>query len=221
MSTINRLLQKTKDKNFRLFLLGGTILFVVFWYIRILAENGTIVQDKVDWNIDQGYTMLVWGIALVLYCSFLLFYTRQLFFRQKQVTLLHKTLFASYLFLPILVMVFMQWMSHDPNFNLYHVEGGLLAEYDKIAHFLAAMLIVMLVGLATKSKSYIMVAYTFFLLYELFEILVNYQMYISGAGIVTTVDAIMAEIGDVIPDIIADTLGAITGFILIRKQVKR
>ena len=46
-------------------------------------------------------------------------------------------------------------------------------------------------------------------------------MYISGAGIVTTVDAIMAEIGDVIPDIIADTLGAITGFILIRKQVKR
>jgi len=221
MSTITRLLQKTRDRTFMLLLLGGTILFVIVWYINYITTTGSITQDQLDWNIDQGYTMLMWGVALTFYCLFLLFYTQQTFFRQKQVTAMHKTLFASFLFIPILILVFMQWMSHDPNLNLYHITGGLLAEYDKMAHFLAAMFIIMLVGLSTKNKSFIIMAYMMFLLFELFEILVNYQMYISGTGLTKTVDTIMAEIGDVMPDIIFDTAGAITGYILIRKQVKR
>ena len=81
MTTITRLLQKTQDKNIRLFLIGLPIVIVILWYVNYIGENGTILQGDSDWNVDQGYTTLMWAIALVGYCLFLLFYGIQMFFR--------------------------------------------------------------------------------------------------------------------------------------------
>jgi hypothetical protein len=48
-------------------------------------------------------------------------------------------------------------------------------------------------------------------IFELFELIINYQI---------SMDAFLLEMVDVVPDLIADTLGALVGYIILMKRYK-
>ena len=222
---MSKLARLSKDSNSRFLILAGVIAFIGLYYYVFITNNKTILQNTSDWGIDQGQTMLFWAVVLIAYVLFMIVYAQQNILRQKQITKLHATIMGTWLFLPMLFIFFLQWFSHAPELNLYKLQGTILKDFDKFAHFGATFLVVVLFGLAFKRNpvAAMIIVYLIVLLFELFEIIVNFYLIELGLNYVWAGNpsGLMSEIGDVMPDIIMDTLGAIGGyFVVMRRRSK-
>lgn len=227
MSSISRYFKKLENPVVRRYLLFGVISLILVYYFNAIIINGGIEQGKVDWGIDMGYTMLFWGIIIILFVIFILYYPRTYIVREKTLSKIHQFLRTSFLLYPILALLFLHWISHDPNLDFYHQDTGILVIFDKATHFLTAFLItaVLIGALATRqtAKYYIIIAILIAVSFELAELVINYYLYDMGFtdSFSGPLNSLLSEIQDVIPDMVANLLGVAFGYAYIQNKVKQ
>jgi len=186
-------------------LLYGTLVFIVFYFVVRLISLGSLEIEEKDWGMDMGYTQLFWGMVLVVYILFLLYYFQQKRFRFTELDKAYLLFTSSTLFFLIGLFLFGgQFVLHDPGIDIYHLPG---AEYiDKIGHFLAFAVGTVILLKIHPSRLALIVIFLFGLSYELFELVWIWELG-QDAGM-----SFSSEINDVIPDVVANVMGIAIGY---------
>lgn len=210
------------DEKKRIWLVYG-VLFVVFaYYVLILLTRGTIEQTgQTDWGIDQGYTMLFWGMVLVGFILFMLYYKKQTLFRDKLLDRTHFVFWATNFFFIMLSLNIWMWISHSPQINFYHIWNLDNNEqlFDKVTHVFVAFLWTITALAIRPERSTLLIVWGSMALYELIEILViiNFEGTVLDITSETTFDV---EVRDVPFDLLANTVGWLAAILLMRKRIK-
>ena len=86
-------------------------------------------------------------------------------------------------------------------------------------HFIVAFGLTLVALAIYPKKTTAIIILMLFMLFELFEVVFIYNLGNTGLA-VNTYETLMFEIGDVIPDIIVDTLGWALALILMKKKIR-
>lgn len=196
------MLQSIFSTRNRVFILFGVIVFVFSYYIMLFINERTIEQGIVDWGIDQGFTMLFWGILLVAICLFFIIYPNQNIFRDRNITRTHAVIFGSVIFFAVVGASFFSWITHDPTLNFFHNPYWDNFPVDKITHFFWSFALTLTVLTIRPRKAYAIILWCVFALYELFEVVVIYNFGDTNFNNVFTL-----EMADIPLDLIFNTIG--------------
>lgn len=217
----------------------GIIIFLFYYFLVLFNDDFALIQNIADWGIDQGVSALLWGIIFTLFSFGLLVYPFQKRFRSKSGDSLYKILMAYPIGFIFYLLFFWQWFSHLPIFNFYHSDNPFVITFgDKVLHFLVSVVIVLLAVKWIPKASTVFVVFLLVNSFELFEVVfivnfsglyeINYeiipfldmlleevqQLFQVLIPIREVQDQILHELVDIVPDIIANTIGVFAGYLL-------
>ena len=222
------------------------IIVLSYYYALVIFTEEAFLQGVADWGIDQGVSAFLWGIVLLIFSVILITYPLQKKYRSKDADSLYILLVSYPIGFLIYIMFFWQWFSHLPFFNFYHVGDPLVITFgDKVLHFLVAMIMV-LIGVAWKpKKTTILIVFLLTISFELFEVIfivnfsglyeINYQIIPLLETLIVEIQSlvqvlipvidvqeqIIHELIDIVPDMIANSLGIFVGYIFTRKAIAK
>lgn len=235
-----------KYQSVRIAAITGIIIFLIYYSLVLFNEDFSLLQNVADWGIDQGVSALLWGILFVIFSIALLVYPFQKRFRSKSGDSLYKILMIYPIGFIFYILFFWQWFSHLPIFNFYHIDNPFVITYgDKVLHFLVAIILVLLAVKWIPKASTIFVVFLLINSFELFEVIfivnfsglyeINYeiipfldllleevrQLFQALIPITEVQDQLVHELVDIVPDIIANTLGIFVGYLLTKSTIKK
>lgn len=227
IARVSRYMQRTFPPRTRKFIILGLIGVIVVYFMVIIGIRGTFEQGQTDWGIDQGYTQLFWGLVAILCLGAVLSYPIvKKRVKSPALDRLYYVIFSTGFFFIFLFIVTFQFWTHDQYINFYHRMFGLdelfgkdnwnLIFVDKIGHFVASAIIVIFLLYVFPRKEWVLIAWAFVNLFELFEIMVIYNLYVAGSA-QHTLETMLYEIGDVTWDVILNTLGVLVGYYVATK----
>ncbi len=204
----------------------GSVAFVIIYFSVRLLTTGTLEVEKLDWGVDMGYTQLIWGGGLVGFSIgliLLMYLLQKGMLRINEIEKIALILVSTPIFFTLLFFLAFQFLAHDPNIDLYHnlqEEMVFNSGFDKIGHFLLSFVLTIAALKFSPRRSTILlvllVIWMFVAVYELIEI-----VFIYSFSDLPVEDWLLPEIGDVVPDLIVDTLGIALGALVMRKEIKR
>ncbi len=234
-----------KHQSVRIAAVTGIIIFLVYYSLVIFNENFDFIQNIADWGIDQGVSALMWGIIFTLFSIGLLAYPFQKTFRSKSGDSLYKILIGYPIGFIFYLLFFWQWFSHLPIFNFYHSDNPFVITFgDKILHFLVSVVIVLLAVKWIPKASTVFVVFLLVNSFELFEVIfiVNFSgLYEISYEIIPYLDLLLVEVQqlfqvlipirevqdqmihelvDIVPDIIANTIGVFVGYLIAKPIIE-
>jgi len=186
-------------------LLYGLLIFIPVYFLVRLLTSGTLEVGIPDWGTDMGYTQLLWGLFLVVFLVFLLYYMKQTHFRLAELDRAHVLFTSSTIFFLIAIVFFGgQFVAHDPTINAYNVPD--LGLFDKLGHFITSAFVAVILLKIQPTRLMLLVAFLFGITYELFELVWIWELG-QDAGM-----SFSTEINDVIPDVTVNILGVACGY---------
>jgi len=235
-----------KYQSVRIGAILGILMFLVYYALVLFDDDFAFIQNVADWGIDQGVSAFGWGLILVFCSLAILIYPFQHRFRSKNADTLYKILIAYPIGFLVYILLFWQWFSHLPVFNFYHSTNPLVITFgDKFLHFFGSLVIVLVAVKWIPKKSMIFVVFLIVNSFELFEVIfivnfsglyeVNYsiipyldlvleevrQLFQVLVPIQEVQDQILHELVDIVPDIIANSLGIVVGYLFTRKTIEK
>jgi len=208
MVTLNQILRKIQTPQFKVVLLVLIVVAIPIFYINLIFIEGTILQDKVDWGIDMGYTMLGFGIVAFLISLFLLLYSRQQYFRNRTITKVHKTIFGTIIFFAVIGALLFAWLAHEPNIDFYNNDFWDWSPVppDKFGHIFWSFIFTATILAVRPSKMIAILVWMGFTLWELLEIIIINNF--GGTQFDKDVATVLTqEITDITLDLLANTIG--------------
>jgi hypothetical protein len=224
----------------------GIITFVIYYFLVITTEEFNLFQDVADWGVDQGVSALGWGLIFTFFSITLLVYPYQKKFRSKNADKLYAILIGFPIGFALYILFFWQWFSHLPFFNFYHLDNPFIITFgDKILHFLVSFILVLLAVKWIPQRVTVFVVFLLVNSFELFEIIfivnfsglyeINYEviplldLFLEEIRVIFQAlipieqvrDQIIHELIDILPDIIANSLGVIVGYLFVRETIDK
>lgn len=230
----------------RILAIGGILVFVWYYLSVILTEEYGFLQNVSDWGVDQGVSALLWGIIFVIFSILIIVYPLQNSVRSEKLDSFYKILIGFPLGFLFYILFFWQWSSHLPFFNFYHSTDPLVITFgDKVLHFLGSLIVVLIAVKWIPRYTTIIIVFFVINSFELFELIfivnfsglyeINYeilpiidllleefqQLFTALIPISEIQDQLMHELIDIVPDIIANTLGVIVGYFFSKKLIEK
>lgn len=230
----------------RILAIGGILVFVWYYLSVILTEEYGFYQNVSDWGIDQGVSALLWGIIFVVFSILVIVYPLQSSVRSERLDSFYKILIGFPLGFFFYILFFWQWSSHLPFFNFYHSTDPFVITFgDKVLHFLGSLIVVLIAVKWIPRYTTIIIVFFVINSFELFELIfivnfsglyeINYeilpiidllvkelqQLFTALIPISDIQDQLIHELIDVVPDIIANSLGVFVGYLFSKRLIEK
>ncbi len=230
----------------RILAIGGILVFVWYYSSVIFTESYGFFQNIADWGVDQGVSALLWGVIFVFFSIILLVYPFQKKVRSETLDMFYKVLIGYPLGFLFYILFFWQWSSHLPFFNFYHSTDPFMITFgDKFLHFVGSLIVFLIAIKWIPRYTTVIIVILLVNSFELFELIfiVNFsglyeinfeilplldllleelqQLFMALIPVTDIQDQLMHELVDIVPDIIANTLGIGVGYLFSRKLIAK